>query len=199
MIPHRSGSGSAGRGLNRCISRLARCNPGPPAPFPCQPVIRSKLPVQARMHMHVGVLVPEDLRQFVTDDEILGKMFLHMVILAKQEAIGTSCAAYDLHQKRMVALMFRTLQPLSEGVDNEAAGWRHDPILPARFCARADHDRMPAHDRRIGASARHFVRHHAAAEQVDRDGLVAGRVGALVAISARTDAARDTDRGRRLR
>lgn len=86
-----------------------------------RPVARSEVPVQARMSMHVGALVLEDLKQFVTDDEALGKMFLRMVILSKQEAIGIICAAYDLDQKRMVTLMFRTMRPLSEGVEKDLA------------------------------------------------------------------------------
>ena len=88
---------------------------------PTQPVARAEVPVQARMHMHVSAMVLEDLKQFVTDDGALGPMFLRMVILSKQEAIGKSCAAYDLDERRMVGLMLRTLAPLIEGAEKDVA------------------------------------------------------------------------------
>lgn len=86
-----------------------------------KPVARADVPVSARMGMHVSALVLEDLKQYVTDDQKLGQMFLRMVILAKQEAIGASCAAYELDKQRMVALMMRTMRPLSEGVEKDVA------------------------------------------------------------------------------
>lgn len=85
------------------------------------PVARKDVPVSARMSMKVGALVMEDLRQFVTDDKTLGFIYLRMVLLAKQEAIGVSCAAYELDQKRMVAAMFRTMGPLTQGVEKDVA------------------------------------------------------------------------------
>lgn len=93
----------------------------PAAPEGSKPVARADVPVSARMGMHVGALVMEDLRQFVTDDKTLGSLYLRMLILAKQEAIGASCAAYELDQKRMVAMMMRTMRPLSEGVEPDVA------------------------------------------------------------------------------
>ncbi len=86
-----------------------------------KPVARADVPVSARMGMHVSALVLEDLKQYVTDDEKLGAMFLRMVILAKQEAIGASCAAYELDKDRMAVLILRTMQPLSEGVEKDVA------------------------------------------------------------------------------
>lgn len=73
------------------------------------------------MGMHVSALVLEDLRQYVTDDEKLGAMFLRMVILAKQEAIGARCAAYELDKDRMAVLILRTMKPLSDGVEKDVA------------------------------------------------------------------------------
>ncbi|MFN3863864.1 MAG: hypothetical protein ACK4RT_06225 [Erythrobacter sp.] len=86
-----------------------------------QPVARTDVPVTARMGIHVSALVLEDLKQFVTDDEKLAAMFLRMAILAKQEAIGVNCAAYEIDKERMVALMMQTMRPLSEGVEKDVA------------------------------------------------------------------------------
>jgi len=86
-----------------------------------KPVPRADVPVQARMSMHVGALVLEDLKQYVTDDEKLGALYLRMLLLAKQEAIAASCAGYDLDKDRRVTLMLRTMRPLAEGMENGVA------------------------------------------------------------------------------
>lgn len=86
-----------------------------------KPVARADVPVTARMGMHVSALVLEDLRQFVTDEQKLGPMFLRLVLLAKQEAIGTNCTAFDLDKQQLLTLMKRTVQPLSEGVEKDVA------------------------------------------------------------------------------
>lgn len=84
-------------------------------------VERKDVPVQARMSMHVNALVLEDLKQFVTDDEKVGALFLRMVLLSKQEAIAISCDDYNLDKQRMVALMLRTIGPINDGVDTDTA------------------------------------------------------------------------------
>ena len=95
---------------------LAQSNQVPPG---STSVARTEVPVQARMSMHVSALVLEDLRQIVPDEDKLGPMFLRMVLLSKQEAIGASCDAYTLDQKRMVAVMFRTIGELIKDQDTD--------------------------------------------------------------------------------
>ncbi len=87
------------------------------------PVPRAEVPVQARMGMHVSALVLEDLRQIVPDQDKLQPLFLRLALLAKQEAIGHSCAAYTLDQRRMVSVMLRTTGTVigDQEMDKEAA------------------------------------------------------------------------------
>ncbi len=77
-----------------------------------KPVARAEVSAQARAAMHVNARVLDDLKQFVPDEETRAKMLLRMVILAKQEAIATSCAGYGLDQQRMFTMMLRTTMPL---------------------------------------------------------------------------------------
>lgn len=85
---------------------------GPPAP-------RGAVGPNGRIAMHVGALVLEDLKQFVPDEAKRGAIYMRMILLAKQEAIGASCAAYALDQQRMAATMMRTMRPLSDGVSKD--------------------------------------------------------------------------------
>lgn len=81
-------------------------------------VERSEVRVQARMAMHVTAHALEDLKQYVEGDEAVGRMFLRMVLLAKQESTALSCAAYELDEKAMVSAMLRTLAPLANDGEN---------------------------------------------------------------------------------
>lgn len=83
------------------------------------PAQRSEVSPNGRIAMHVGALVLEDLKQFIPDDTRRGGIYMRMLLLAKQEAIGASCAAYTLDQKRMAATMIRTMRPISEGVSKD--------------------------------------------------------------------------------
>jgi hypothetical protein len=96
-------------------------SPEPPAPAtpPAKLVNRAEAAPQTRMSVHVNGIVLEELRSLVPDEAKLGPLFLRMVLVAKQEAIGASCDAYTVDQKRMVAVMLGTIAPAVEGLDKD--------------------------------------------------------------------------------
>jgi hypothetical protein len=79
-----------------------------------KPVPRSEVNVQARMSMHVNGLVVEELKALVPDEKTRAQMVLRMMLVAKQEAIGHSCASYEVDQRRMANVMLRTVRPATE-------------------------------------------------------------------------------------
>lgn len=86
-----------------------------------KPAIRGEVPANGRASMHVHAIVLEDLKQFVTDQKVAGPLFLRMVLLSKQEAIGASCDAYSLDQKLMTGAMMRTVMPMLSGLEKDVA------------------------------------------------------------------------------
>lgn len=96
------------------LPAAAQTSGGPPA-------ARSEVPPNGRIAMHVSAMVLEDLKQFIPDETRRGAVFMRMVLIAKQEAIGASCASYRLDQKRMATVMMRTMRPISEGASKDVA------------------------------------------------------------------------------
>ncbi|MFN3989189.1 MAG: hypothetical protein ACK4IS_02900 [Erythrobacter sp.] len=101
-------------GLMLAAPLAAQTASGPPA-------ARGEVNPNGRIAMHVSALVMEDLKQFITDETKRSSIFMRMVLVAKQEAIGSSCAAYVVDQKRLTAVMMRAMRPLSEGVSKDVA------------------------------------------------------------------------------
>ena len=85
------------------------------------PAARSELGPSGRIAAHVSALVLEDLKQFMPDDTRRASVFLRMVLLAKQEAIGASCAAYVVDSKRLAAVLMATMRPVSDGLAKDVA------------------------------------------------------------------------------
>lgn len=92
----------------------AQTTSGPPA-------VRGDVSPNGRIAMHVNALVLEDLKQFIPDEAKRSGVFMRMVLTAKQEAIGASCAGYAIDQKRLAAVMMRTMRPISEGVSKDVS------------------------------------------------------------------------------
>jgi len=107
------------RVLAPVLAALALATAGQAQTASSPPAARSEVSPNGRIAMHVGALVMEDLRQFIPDEATRGAIYMRMLLLAKQEAIGASCAAYTLDQQRMTATMIRTMRPISEGVSKD--------------------------------------------------------------------------------
>lgn len=86
-----------------------------------KPISREDAAMQTRMSVHVNGTVLADLKPMVADEQKLGALFLRMVLLSKQEAVGASCAAYSLDKQRMVAAMLGTIVPVTEGLEKDQA------------------------------------------------------------------------------
>lgn len=86
-----------------------------------KPAARSDISPNGRMAMHVNGIVLEDIKQFIPDDAARSGIFMRMVLLAKQEAIGASCADYTVDQKRLTAVMMRTMRPISDNAAKDVA------------------------------------------------------------------------------
>lgn len=96
------------------LPAAAQTTGGPPA-------ARSDVSPNGRIAMHVNAMVLEDLKQFIPDEAKRSGVFMRMVLIAKQEAIGASCAAYTIDQQRMAAVMMRTMRPISEGASKDVS------------------------------------------------------------------------------
>lgn len=133
--------------LALAVPAAAQTASGPPA-------ARSDVPPNGRIAMHVSALVLEDLKQFIPDETRRSAVFMRMVLVAKQEAIGASCVAYAVDQKRLTAVMMRTMRPISEGASKDVAAANQGRALrqyhtllggelaqfaydPTGYCARA--------------------------------------------------------------
>ncbi len=118
------------------------------------PAARSEVPPNGRIAMHVSAMVLEDLKQFIPDETKRSGVFMRMVLIAKQEAIGASCAAYAVDQKRLTAVMMRAMRPISQGAAKDVATANQGRALrqyhtllggelaqfaydPSAYCARA--------------------------------------------------------------
>jgi len=101
-------------GLVLAAPLAAQTASGPPAS-------RSEVNSNGRIAMHVSALVMEDLKQFIPDEAKRSGVFMRMVLVAKQEAIGSSCAAYVVDQKRLTAVMMRAMRPISQGASKDVA------------------------------------------------------------------------------
>lgn len=102
------------------LAAPAQAQPGA-APQGSAPIARTEVAANGRVTMHVNGVVLADLAQFVPDEAKRATLALRLVLLAKQEAIGTSCAAFAIDQPRLAATMMRTMQPLSDGVSKDRA------------------------------------------------------------------------------
>ncbi|MCU0946963.1 MAG: hypothetical protein MUF47_01745 [Porphyrobacter sp.] len=100
---------------------LAAVSQASAQPVSGPPAARSELNASGRIAAHVSALVLEDLKQFMPDETRRNSVFLRMVLLAKQEAIGASCAAYVVDSKRLAAVLMRTMRPVSEGAAKDVA------------------------------------------------------------------------------
>lgn len=105
--------------LAPAIAALALAAPAAAQTASGPPAARSEVAPNGRIAMHISAMVLEDLKQFIPDETKRGAVFMRMVLIAKQEAIGASCAAYTVDQKRMAAVMMRTMRPISEGVSKD--------------------------------------------------------------------------------
>lgn len=80
-------------------------------------VRRSDVPVSARMGMHVHSYAMKELEAAVPERDIMQPLFLRLILLAKQEATAISCEGFEKDGKRMIPVMFRTLQPILQGAE----------------------------------------------------------------------------------
>lgn len=90
---------------------------------------RNDVSVSTRIGVEVNGHALEALRPVVTDESKLGPLFLRMVLIARQEAVGARCAAYSVDPKRQVAVMLGAIAPAVEGLEMDAAQTTTSQIL----------------------------------------------------------------------
>jgi hypothetical protein len=92
------------------------------APAPAgKKISRAETTLSTRIAVAVNGHVLEDLKPVITDEAKLGPLFLRMVLVAKQEAVGASCVDYSVDKKRQVAVMLGSLAPALEGLEKDKA------------------------------------------------------------------------------
>jgi hypothetical protein len=84
-------------------------------------ISRAETTLSTRIAVAVNGHVLEDLKPVITDQAKLGPLFMRMVLVAKQEAVGANCAAYSVDRKQQVATMLGSIAPALEGLEQDKA------------------------------------------------------------------------------